>query len=246
MDTPSDEDSVGRAVYVGLVQLTFLCNRGIPIAELMERFLRTMRPMVPAVGLWLYDKGRLIASDADPGQEPEPPPDAALPPVAPLIDPERLSCNAFVTEGVTLAVRLGAGRIERASDVVMLMCRVLGLVWQTENAERPMPHIDDYRKAKAAFKKRWLKKLFERHKGGVTAAARAAGLSRVMVYDLVRQTGLGPALGVATAAKRETPSNSEESSSTGISIPAPETGSEESSTSNPAVNGPDASPVPLV
>ena len=43
-----DSDTVSSGVYQDLIQLTFLCGRGLPLEQLMERFLEQLRPAIPA------------------------------------------------------------------------------------------------------------------------------------------------------------------------------------------------------
>ena len=180
-----DEDSVGSSVYQSLVQLTFLCGRGLPTDDLLARFLAAMRPQVPAGGLWLFDNARLAASDHDPDVEAPIPPEAShlIGDLTPRPFADRFLL-APVLPGLTLVVLPAGYNRARSADVVMLMARLLGLVWHSELRGDPAADLDDYAAAKHHFKKRWLRALLQRH-GGVSAAARAANLSRTALYVLM-------------------------------------------------------------
>lgn len=186
---PTDEDSVGRTTYEGLVRLTFLCGRGLEPEELARRFLVAMRPSVPAVGMWLYQGGRIIAADAERGVRepvlPAEPPGGLMPVVA-----ENGEVLAAVLPRMTLVCRLAEGPVQRAADVVALVARVIALAWQAEMVARDEPWDDDYLSAKIAFKRRWLRCLLRRANGSVTVASRAAGLSRGSLYAMMAQVGL--------------------------------------------------------
>ena len=198
-----DEDSVGSSVYQGLVQLTFLCGRGLPTHELLTRFLVAMRPQIPATGLWLFENARLVARDVDDGIADPPPPQlgTAAADIA-LLRSEDGSVVAPVLPGLVLVVAIGDPARERSNDVVLLMARILGLVWFSETRADPSTDLDDYQAAKHLFKKRWLRALLRRH-GSVTLAARAAGLSRGSVYQLMDQLGVEHPRQLRTAGTHE-------------------------------------------
>ena len=194
---PSDEESVGRSTYEGLVRLTFLCGRGLEPAELMRRFLAAMRDSVPARGMWLFQGGRLIAADHEPGvRTPSEP--ASLPPgLGPQVEGDRIT--VAVLPEMILVCRVADGPVQRAADVVTLVGRIIALAWQAEMVARDEDWDDDYLAAKATFKRRWLRSLLKRHDGVVTSAARAAGLSRGTFYAMMDQVGARECSGDAAA-----------------------------------------------
>jgi hypothetical protein len=195
---PSDDESVGRSTYEGLVRLTFLCGRGLEPAELMRRFLAAMRDSVPARGMWLFQGGRLIAADHENGMR-TPAEPASLPPgLGPQVDGDRIT--VAVLPEMILVCRVADGPVQRAADVVTLVGRIIALAWQAEMVARDEDWDDDYLAAKAAFKRRWLRALLQRHGGVVTSAARAAGLSRGTFYAMMDQVGARECSGDAAAA----------------------------------------------
>lgn len=56
----------------------------------------------------------------------------------------------------------------------------------------PELFVDDYKTAKGNFQRRWLADLLARYDGNVSACARVAGLSRVTLYELMREHGIKP------------------------------------------------------
>lgn len=184
----SDDESVGRSTYEGLVRLTFLCGRGLDPADLMHRFLVAMRPSIPAVGMWLFQGGRLIAEDADTGMPPIDPPAASPPGLAPELDAHG-RIVVTILPAMVLVCQLGRGSVNRATDVVALVARIIALAWQAELVARDEDWDEDYLAAKSSFKRRWLRSLLRRHDGNVSAAARAAGLSRGTFYAMMAQVG---------------------------------------------------------
>ena len=198
MTTP-DEESVGRSTYEGLIRLTFLCGRGLEPAELARRFLAAMRPSVPARGMWLFQGGRLIASDADAGVRAPRAPESMPPGLMPQVDSDG-EIAATVLPEMMLVCRLDSGSVQRAADVVVLVARVIALAWQAELVARDEPWDDDYLSAKATFKRRWIRALLRRHGGNISAAARAAGLSRGTLYAMIDQVGAREFSGDAAAA----------------------------------------------
>ncbi len=194
---PSDEESVGRSTYEGLVRLTFLCGRGLEPAELMRRFLAAMRNSVPARGMWLFQGGRLIASDHEPGMRTPNQPESLPPGLGPLVEGDRIT--VAVLPEMIMVCRIADGPVQRAADVVTLVGRVIALAWQAEMVARDEDWDDDYLAAKATFKRRWLRSLLKRH-GMITNAARAAGLSRGTFYAMMDQVGARECSGIAAAA----------------------------------------------
>lgn len=195
---PSDEESVGRSTYEGLVRLTFLCGRGLEPDELMRRFLAAMRDSVPARGMWLFQGGRLIASDCESGMRIPRVPESLPPGLGPQVDADRIT--VAVLPEMVLVCRIDDGPVQRAADVVTLVGRIIALAWQAEMVARDEDWDDDYQAAKATFKRRWLRALLKRHNGVVTSAARAAGLSRGTFYAMMDQVGARECSGDAAAA----------------------------------------------
>jgi hypothetical protein len=189
MDVPREEESVGRSTYESLVRLSFLCGRGLDPEELVRRFIVAIRPSIPASGVWLFQGQKIIAVDKDPG-EPEPAPPGPVPPgLAPQYEADG-TMSAVVLPGMVLICRLSHGSVQRGSDVVALFARILALAWQAESVSRDEPWDDDYLAAKSIFKRRWLRQLVRRHDGNISAAARAANLSRATLYAMMRQVGV--------------------------------------------------------
>lgn len=206
---PSDDETVGRSTYESLVRLTFLCGRGLESSEVVRRFLVAMRDSVPATGMWLFQSGRIIAADAARGIRAPRPPKILLPGLAPQVD-ERGEIAAPVLPEMVLVCRLASGSVQRASDVVSLMARVIALAWQAEMVAHDETWDDDYLAAKAMFKRRWIRSVVRRNNGNISAAARAGGLSRGMFYNMMEQVGVQFAEGTIT----EEPRNPEEPRST--------------------------------
>ncbi len=185
------DETIGRVVYEDLVRLTFLSGRGLTLPKLMERFLRTIRPRVPAVGLWLHAPQGLVAGDAAVG---------VSAPSAPTLAwrglvPEQLPGNRLIISvlpEVVVDCLVGGPGLQRAGEVLTLFARMLALAWQAETVACPEFFVDDYKTAKANFQRRWLTDLLERYHGNISACARVAGLSRVTLYDLMREHGLRP------------------------------------------------------
>jgi hypothetical protein len=187
----ADSDTVSSGVYQDLIQLTFLCGRGLPLEQLMARFLEQLRPAIPADGLWLHADGALVARSADEGvADLEPPPvpkSLAIP-----VEQGGGVLVAFVAPGVTVACHAVAPTARRAKDVMMMLARIVGLAWRAEAVARSFEPDDDYHRAKAAFEKRWLTRLLDRTKGNVSEAARLGGLSRVYLYEMMKRYELKP------------------------------------------------------
>ncbi|MBN8525979.1 MAG: hypothetical protein J0M02_11640 [Planctomycetes bacterium] len=186
---PSDDESVGRSTYESLVRLTFLCGRGLEPAELLRRFLVAMRDCVPATGLWVFQGGRIIASDAARGVRAPKAPSSVMPGLAPQVNDVN-EVVAPVLPEMILVCRLGNGSVQRAADVVSLMARVIALAWQAEMLAHDEAWDDDYLAAKAMFKRRWIRSVVRRHGGNISAAARAGGLSRGTFYNMMDQVGV--------------------------------------------------------
>ncbi len=184
---PSDEDSVGRSTYEGLVRLTFLCGRGLEPDDLMHRFLAAMRDSVPARGMWLFQGGRLIAADHEPGMRLPKEPESLPPGLGPVVEGDRVT--VAVLPQMVLVCRIADGSVQRAADVVTLVGRIIALAWQAEMVARDEVWDDDYLAAKATFKRRWLRALLKRNGGVVANAARSAGLSRGTFYAMMDQVG---------------------------------------------------------
>jgi len=199
---PKDDESVGRSTYEGLVRLTFLCGRGLEPAELMRRFLSAMRDSVPARGMWLYQGGRLLASDHEAGMRAPRAPRSLPPGLGPEVEGD--SIIVAVLPEMVLVCRLDDGPVQRATDVVMLVGRIIALAWQAELVAHDEIWDDDYLAAKATFKRRWLRSLLKRHDGVVTNAARAAGLSRGTFYAMMDQVGARECSGDVAAAVGQT------------------------------------------
>ena len=188
---PLDE-TIGRVVYEELVRLTFLSGRGLTLPKLMERFLRTIRPRIPARGLWLHAAQGVVAGDADAGIVAPTSPGLAWRGLA----PERLTDERLVVSvlpEVVLDCMVDGIASQRAGEVMTLFARILALAWQAEAVACPEFFVDDYKTAKGNFQKRWLADLLTRYEGNVSACARVAGLSRVTLYDLMREYDLRPA-----------------------------------------------------
>ncbi len=181
-----DSDTVSSGVYQDLIQLTFLCGRGLPLEQLMERFLEQLRPAIPASGLWLHADGALIAQSCDEGEPGLDAPPAPKSVPVPLELPEGVLVS-FVAPGVTVACRALVPAPRRAKDVMMMLARIVGLAWRAEAVARSFEPDDDYHRAKAAFEKRWLARLFAKTKGNVSEAARMGGLSRVYLYEMMKR-----------------------------------------------------------
>lgn len=189
VDVPSDEESVGRSTYENLVRLTFLCGRGLGPEELARRFIAAIRPCIPARGVWLFQGERLVAADHEPGERKPSHPGMLPPGLAPQVD-DNGRIDAPVLPGMVMVCRLAGGSEQRATDVVCLSARVIALAWQAELVARDEPWDDDYLAAKAVFKRRWLRSLVRRHGDNLSAAARAAGLSRSSLYAMLEEAGL--------------------------------------------------------
>lgn len=186
--SPLDE-TIGRVVYEDLVRLTFLSGRGLTLPKLMERFLRTIRPRIPARGLWLHAAQGVVAGDAEAGITAPPAPALGWRGLA----PEQLADNRLVVSvvpEVVLDCVVDGPASQRAGEVMTLFARILALAWQAETVACPEFFVDDYKTAKANFQKRWLADLLNRYEGNISACARVAGLSRVTLYDLMREYGL--------------------------------------------------------
>lgn len=188
MTNPNDDDSVGTTVYEGLVRLTFLCGRGLPLPELMHRFLTAMQPHVPASGLWLYDHDRLVAQCCEAGIPTPPPPPALATNLAAMVGTDGL-IRAHVLPHVGLIVRPLGESGPRTRDVVTLQARLVAMAWHSETRPDPALSQDDYQAAKKAFKFRWLRALLERHPSP-TQAAIAAGMSRANLYTMMEKAGI--------------------------------------------------------
>lgn len=190
-DRSQNPDSLSSRVYQDLVQLTFLCGRGIPIATVLRRVLDGMRPDIPAEALWFHARGACLARSPDGAHDlpalPAPPATAV-----PLELPDGLLA-AFVAPGVTLSCRPEAGYRERAGDVLVLGARLVALMWRIDEAEAEARPEVPYRAARARFERRWLAHVLAVHDGNVSAAARAAGVSRVHLYDMMKRHGVGAA-----------------------------------------------------
>ena len=176
---PNDE-SIAKVVYEDLVQLTFLCGRGLTLPVLMTRFLRTMAPRIPASALWLTTVDGVIAAT-----DPRPPPaaDAAVTGLRPVSLSEHGLAVMVLPEVALIAD--GVPPSATSQDVLALFARILALAWQAETVAVPALALDDYRAAKRGFQREWLSALLDRHVGNKAAAARAAGLSRVRLHQLV-------------------------------------------------------------
>jgi hypothetical protein len=183
-----EDESIGRVVYEDLVHLTFLCGRGLPLRDLMGRFLKAMAPRIPAEQLWLIDASGVVARRGE-GE----PPMVSLAWRGLTVDVVDGCLVASVQPDVVLACP-AADTGQRARDVLSLFARMLGLAWQAESVATPESRIDDYAKAKAAFQRAWLQGLLERHERNVSESARACGLSRARLHQLIRELGL-PSLG---------------------------------------------------
>ncbi len=194
----AEEESVGRSTYEGLVRLTFLCGRGLEPEELMRRFLATMRGSVPARGMWLFQGGRLIASDHEAGLRMPKVPESLPPGLGPQVEAERIT--VAVLPEMVLVCRVADGPVQRAADVVTLVGRIIALAWQAELVARDEVWDDDYLAAKATFKRRWLRAVLKRNGGVVSSAARSAGLSRGTFYAMMDQVGARECSGDAAAA----------------------------------------------
>lgn len=195
---PAHEDSVGHSTYEGLVRLTFLCGRGLEPEELTRRFLVAMRDSVPARGMWLFQGGRLIAADHEPGLR-TPSIAKSLPPgLGPQVEDGLVTI--VVLPEMVLVCRIAEGPGQRAADVITLVGRIIALAWQAEMVARGEVWDDDYLAAKATFKRRWLRSLLKRHGGVVSAAARAAGLARSTFYAMMEMVGAKECSGDVAAA----------------------------------------------
>ena len=194
---PSDDESVGHSTYEGLIRLTFLCGRGLEPDELIRRFLAAIRDSVPARGMWLFQGGRLIAADHEPGLRTPRVPEALPPGLGPQVEDDKVT--VAVLPEMILVCRLADGSVQRAADVVTLVGRIIALAWQSEMVARDEVWDDDYLAAKATFKRRWLRALLKRHGGVVSAAARSAGLSRGTFYAMMDQVGARECSGDAAA-----------------------------------------------
>jgi hypothetical protein len=185
------DESLGLGVYEDLVRLTFLCGRGLATEDLLGRFLATMRPSVPASGAWLYRDGQVLASSAAPTAMPPPAPPADLPILVPTVNADRL-VSTWVLPGLMLTCRVDAPtrRHQRACDVIGLFARIIALAWQAENVAAGESWPDDYVAAKNRFKRSWLAELVRRHRGNLSAASRASGISRTYLYDNMHALGL--------------------------------------------------------
>lgn len=184
------DESVGRLVYEDLVHLTFLAGRGLSIGELMRRFLKTLRPRIPARGLWLYDPSGLVARSAE-DDDPDPPtPDLRWRGMlAEREADDRLVIS--IHQDVSLICRLAPEAAPgRAADVLALSARILALAWQAEAVAAAGDLKEDYRIALEDFRRRWLSALLERHQGNITACAEASGLSRMAIYDMRKRLGI--------------------------------------------------------
>jgi hypothetical protein len=188
-EIPVEEESVGRSVYEHLVRLTFLCGRGLPLSDLMVRFLKAMRPSIPASGVWLFRESQMVAKSVEDGLPDPPPPGNTTPMLAPTVDAED-RIHAFVLPGMVLVCQLKGRQVQRAADVVTLFARIVALAWQAETLNRSEPWPDSYVDAKMMFKRRWLTGLIERHDGNISAAARTAQVSRVYLYDMMKSLGM--------------------------------------------------------
>ena len=191
-EVPVDEESVGRGVYESLVRMTYLCGRGLPLDDLLLKFLKVMRVSVPASGVWLHREQTLVVCTVESGICKDiPPPPRSLPALLPIIVPSGLM-HAHVLPGLTLTCLIKADNAQRAIDVVTLFARIIALVWMAEHVAKCEPLPDDYDSAKDHFKRRWLGELMQRHAGNISEAARAGGVSRVHLYEMLKQYGIAP------------------------------------------------------
>jgi len=189
-DAAPQDESISGVVYEELIHLTFLAGSGLSLPKLMTRFLKAFRPRVPAVGLWLYDGSGCLACDRDQGLA-EPP--------APILDWTGLAARrgdqhtlvVSVVPGAVLVCRSSEVESQRTRDVLALFARMLALAWQAEAVSCVGVFVDDYKTAKLAFKRHWLQALLDRNDGKVAASARASGLSRPALYEMMRLTGIG-------------------------------------------------------
>ena len=186
--TAGDDDSISRIVYEELVQLTFLAGSGLSLPRLMTRFLKAFRPRIPAQGLWLFDASGCLAQDADDGPLPPPPVTLAWQGLGVRARADGLVEIGVLPEVVLVCRPLTAN--QRTNDVLALFARMLALAWQAEAVSCAGVFVDDYKTAKTAFKRQWLQALLDRHDGNVTASARASGVSRTALYELMRVTGV--------------------------------------------------------
>ncbi len=197
-EVPVDEESVGRGVYESLVRMTYLCGRGLPLNDLLLKFLKVMRVTVPACGVWLHREQTLVVHTVESGISPDvPPPPRSLPALLPIVLPGGFM-HAHVLPGLTLTCRLKVENVQRATDVVTLFARIIALVWLAEHVSQSEPLPDDYDSAKDHFKRRWLGELMQRHAGNISEAARAGGVSRVHLYEMLKQYGIAKQYGFAS------------------------------------------------
>jgi hypothetical protein len=172
MNTDND-DTLGKAAYADLVQLSYLAGCGLTLPVLSARCLRLIATVIPAGELWLWHGQRLVAQHGP----------TAPAPGAPDLIPH--GCLALeVGPGWHGMVRpFPIPRGESVRDACSLAGRMLGLVLTAEGHLGP-GGIDDYRTAKDAFQKAWLHRLMERYEGNVSRAAQASGLSRGRLHEL--------------------------------------------------------------
>lgn len=175
-------------VYEDLVRLTFLSGRGLTVPKLMERFLRTIRPRIPADGLWLYGSHGLVASDVEAGRQAAPTPSLSWRGLIPEVNGNRITVS--VLPEVVIDALIAGENLQRAGEVMILFARILALAWQAETVACPELFVDDYKTARANFQRRWLEDLLARYNGNISACARVAGLSRVTLYEMMREHGL--------------------------------------------------------
>jgi hypothetical protein len=192
MSIQQHESHGSRAIYQDLVQLTFLVGRGMPLEELLTKFLSAMRPRIPARGLWLFRGSQLMASDAEPDTA-APAAPATVPPTHQVqigADDPLLGQICVMPPSMVLVVRFTGDRVERAGDIMLLCSRLLALAWQCEQFSQLEPIFDDYQLSKMQFKRRFLQRLLNRYRGNVSAASAAAKLSRAALYKMLEQCGM--------------------------------------------------------
>lgn len=190
VDDALRDESISGVVYEELIHLTFLAGSGLSLPKLMTRFLKAFRPRVPASGLWLFHASGCLASDADRGLPEPSPPQLAWKGLCAHPCGDDLLLVSVIPDAVLVCRPKSIGA-QRTRDVLALFARMLALAWQAEAVACAGVFVDDYKIAKTAFKRHWLQALLDRHDGNVAASARASGLSRPALYEMMRLTGSG-------------------------------------------------------
>lgn len=174
---------ISRQALEHLVQLGFLCGQGLGRAKLAARFLKCLCDLAPADHAWLVQHGSVIAqhgSDVSPKRWPQP--------IGMGVIVEDGLLVAGVLPGIDFVLRLQEGHRGRSEEICFLGARLLGVALLAEDGP-PGLLVDDYATARQTFTRLWVQALLARH-GSVATAAKAAGINRATLYEMLSRNGL--------------------------------------------------------